>query len=904
MTRKPRATHHGRPTPGWRMLTGSGMGASVALGLLVLVLVFAAAVLPRASESLQTQALRETLQELPVGAATVTADIDYGDYAGFTGSHLGRRLAATRQQLARFLIDQGVPVRPAAAWTELSSGTVSLTGAGPGSAIGTSELQLQLDWSDELMRYARLTAGRWPSGYTRQAETTTFQVALTPASARLFALHVGSRLTVGPGEVLAVTGIITPVDTGSAFWPQLASAETPVLISVNQTSYWLGGAFVGPKELAAAAAVNEQASELSWVYSLELRNVTAAQATTLLTTLTGAASQGAAQLTSPGSAGASFIISSGLTPTLTSFVAGQATVIALSSLLFVSLAAVGLVVLLMGTRMVADRRREELATMAARGATGSQLGWLMLRGAALVVLPAAAIAVGLAVALTPGGGTALAWWLAALTTGCALTAPALLASRRGADQPRLRPAGHDRPRLLAVRRLIAELTLTACAVAGLVLLEQQGPPTAGHVNVLTSAAPVLVAVPLAIVVIRLCPALLQVSRRLAGSRRGLVAFLGLARAAQAARRGLLPVFALVLALAVVAFGGAVVRSIDQGETAGAWQLSGTDAAVGSPTGTVAVPPAAQHAIAAEPAVRAIAPVIEEQAQVGGYGMNGASLSVVVVGPRQYAAVLADTPNPAFPASALARTRTGPRPVLASPAAAAALRESGNLLTIGTQTFRVTIAGQLASTPAAPAGVPFVVLPLWAAEPAPLPTLVLLAGHGISQGEFSAALARTAPGATVTVQSAELAALRAAPLPRATVQIYAAGAAAAALFCALIVLISLILDARSKQLADARLVSMGLSGSQLQRVNALELSPFVLAAAVGGTIATAVLATLLNPLLNLSGLTGSTQPAQLQSGVLTPLLTVAALVMLAAVTMLGQRAAAQQHAASEALRVSQ
>jgi putative ABC transport system permease protein len=903
MTSAPGAIHHGRPTPGWRMLTGSGMGASVALGLLVLVTVFVAVVLPRDSEGLQTDALRETLLDLPVGAATVTADIDYGDYAGLRGSHLGERLAATRQQLARFLTGQGVPVEPATAWTELSSGTVSLTGAGPGSAIGTSPLQLQLDWSDELMRYARLTAGRWPGGDTRQAGTTTFQVALTPASARLFALHVGSRLTVGPGEVLAVTGIITPVDTGSAFWSQLASAATPVLISANQTSYWLGGAFVGPNELAASAAVNEQASELSWVYSLELRNVTAAQAPALLSTLTGAASQGGAQPTS-GRVGASFIISSGLTPTLTSFVAGQATVDAVSSLLFVSLGVVGLVVLLMGTRLIADRRRAEVATMAARGATGRQLGWLVLRGQALVVLPAAAIAVGLAVALTPGEGTALAWWLAALTTGCALAAPALLVSRRGADRRRVRPVGHDRRRLRAARRLIAELTLTAGAFAGLVLLKEQGPPTGGHVNVLTSAAPALVAVPAAIVVIRLCPALVQLSRRLAGSGRGPVGFLGLARAAQAVRSALLPVFALVLALTVVAFGGAVVRSIDQGETAAAWQLAGADAAVGSPTGTVAVPPAAQHGIAAAPAVRAIAPVIEEQAQVGGYGMNGPSLSVVVVNPRQYAAVLADTPYPTFPVSALARKGTGPPPVLASPAAAAALRGSGDALTIGTLTFRVTIAGQLASTPAAPAGVPFVVLPLWAAGSAPLPTLVLLAGHGISQGEFSAVLARTAPGATVTVQSAELAALQAAPLPRATVQIYTAGAAAAALFCALIVLISLILDARSRELTDARLVSMGLSGSQLQRVSALELSPFVLAAAVGGTIATAVLAALLNPLLNLSDLTGGTQSAQLQSGIVTTLLTVAGLVILAAVTMLGQRAAARRRAVSEALRVSQ
>jgi putative ABC transport system permease protein len=895
-------TSQRRPKPGRRMLTGTAPGPSVALGLLVLVTVFVAVVLPRASEDLRTDALRQTLADLPAGASTVMAGIDYGDYAG--PARVIKQLAATRQQVARFLTAQGVPLRRRAAWTDLTAGAIDLTGAGPGSAIGTTLLQLQLDWSDELMHYARLTAGRWPGADTTRAGVTTFEVALTPASARLFALHVGSRLSTGPGAVLAVTGIITPVDSGSVFWSQLASAATPVLISTNRTSYWLGGAFVGPSELSAVAQLNVQASQLSWTYELDFSHVTAAQAGSVLSTLTAAASQGAAQLTGPGSNGASFTVSSGVTPTLTSFEAGQATVAVIASLLFVSLVAVGLVVLLMGTRLIAERRRQEFATMTARGAAGSQLGWLVLRGQALVALPAAAVAVGLAVALTPAGGTALAWWLAALTTGCALAAPAWLATRSGVVRQGMRAAQRNPSRLLAARSLIVELTLTAGAVAGLVVLTQQGVSLRGHANVLTSAAPVLVAVPAAILVIRLSPPLLRASRRVAGSGRGLVAFLGLTQAAQAARRAMLPVFALVLALVVVAFGAAVVRSIDAGENAAAWQLTGADAAIGSPTSTVALPLSAQHAVAAESAVRAIAPVIEEQAQTGAYDTNGLALSVVVVSPRQYAAVLADGPGPAFPAATLVRT-AGPPPVLASPAAAAALRASGGVLTIGTEPLRVRIAGQLASTPAAPADAPFVVLPLWAAGAgAPPPTLLLLGGHGISQRRLSAIVARTAPDATVAVQTAELAALRAAPLPRATAQIYTAGAAAAALFCVLIVLMSLILDARGRELADARLVSMGMSASQVQRVGALELSPIAAAAAVGATIATAVLAALLDPLLDLSVLTGSTQPTQLQSGILTPLLTVAGLVGLAAVTVLVQRATARRRAVSDALRVSQ
>ena len=508
--------------------------------------------------------------------------------------------------------------------------------------------------------------------------------------------------------------------------------------------------------------------------------------------------------------------------------------------------------------------------------------------------------------LTPGSDTALSWWLAALTTGCALAAPALVAGRRGAARRGKRSAVADRRRIRGARRLIAELTLIGCAVAGLVVLRQEGLSEGGPVNVLTSAAPVLVALPAAIAIIRLCPPILRAGRRYAGSGRGLVAFLALARAANAATRALLPVFALVLALAVVAFGGAVARGISQGESSAAWQLTGADAAVGSSTGLAALPVPAQQSLAAAPGVRAAAPVIEEQAQTGAYATNGTSLSVIVVDPRQYANVLADTPAPAFPAAALARTAAGPGPppVLASPGAVAALRAADGVLTIGTQTVRVRIVARLDSTPAAPPGAPFLVLPLWAAGTSPPPpVLMLLAGRAISQRQLTTIAARTAPGATVTVRSVELAELHAAPLPRAAVLTYAAGAAAAAAFCALIMLISLILNARAREVADARLSTMGLSGAQASRASAIEMVPYVLAAAAGGTVAAAVLAALLDPVLDLSGLTQSTQPARLESGILTPALTVAGLVVLAAATMLGQRLAARRRSASQALRVS-
>jgi hypothetical protein len=198
-----------------------------------------------------------------------------------------------------------------------------------------------------------------------------------------------------------------------------------------------------------------------------------------------------------------------------------------------------------------------------------------------------------------------------------------------------------------------------------------------------------------------------------------------------------------------------------------------------------------------------------------------------------------------------------------------------------------------------------VLPSWAAVPgSPPPALMLLRGQAIGLRQLTAIAARTAPGATVTVRSVELAELRAAPLPRAAVLTYLAGTAVAAVFCALIVLFALILDARARDLADARLYTMGLSESQARRASALELIPYVVFAAIGGTISAAVLAALLEPVLDLSGLTGSPQGAHLQAGIVTPALTAAGLLVLAAGTIIGQQSAARRRSISQALRVSQ
>ena len=156
-----------------------------------------------------------------------------------------------------------------------------------------------------------------------------------------------------------------------------------------------------------------------------------------------------------------------------------------------------------------------------------------------------------------------------------------------------------------------------------------------------------------------------------------VRFLGLAQAARAPATTILPLFAVVLALTLAAFTGMLRDAVSRGQTAASWRATGADAVLNAELSSTAISPAAQRAAAAVPGVQHATASQVTRWVLPGHGQ----LSVVAVNPASYPAVLASTPWPAMRPGQLAAL-TGPRPgpgqpvpVLASPAAAAALRGS-------------------------------------------------------------------------------------------------------------------------------------------------------------------------------------------------------------------------------------
>jgi putative ABC transport system permease protein len=412
--------------------------------------------------------------------------------------------------------------------------------------------------------------------------------------------------------------------------------------------------------------------------------------------------------------------------------------------------------------------------------------------------------------------------------------------------------------------------------------------------------PVLVAIPVAVAAMRCYPLLARLLLWLAGRRPGVTAFVALARAVRSPVSAFLPAFALVLTLAVVAFGAMINAAVLRAQTAASWQRVGADAVVDASVTSQPLTPAVQRQIARHAHAAAAAGVIP----LIGTTATNLTVAVAALDPARYAAVTAASTLPAYPATRLARpARPGsPVPVLASALAAARLGTGATDLNLGTSRITVRVVGITADIPAVAAGT-FVVLPSWALGPHPrLPTRLLVGGSHLNEPGLAAAVRHAVPGASVTFRSHVLARLAGAPLPRGANRAFALGVFTAAGFSLLIVLLSLLLTARTRELTLSRLLVMGLTRAQARWIAIGEMLPQLIASAAGGTVAAWALTALAGPAIDLTAFSGTVAAAPIRLELGPLLLAVAALVSLALAALIAQVALAGWGGINRALRV--
>jgi putative ABC transport system permease protein len=904
-------------------LTGMGAFATLALAVLVFGCVLAAAAGPREALKTRTQALHQTLAPVPPLQQAISVTSTWSQLstsvalpqATFSNAELNN-LAG---QFHASFTSGDLHLAPASAdWWSMTSPQQSVLS--PLSGAGHHPVDMEVSYRLPLTRYVRVLAGSLSAVSLPRSTNSlpVITVAVTQQTARRFDLQVGSVVRVlsppspaaGPMAIaIDVAAVVAERQPGSAFWqadPTLAAPE----LNVPGVSppYWTSGVFALPGESAVVQLdYGQGVLSMLWVLPINFRTVLGDQVVQLEATLQRILTE-FPQLRGPLAPAASAVmVSTGVQQVLASFIQAAESVDVLLWLLYVSLGLTAAIVLLLTARMIVLRRAAELGLRRARGASLVQIGLAAGRGAAIGCGPAAVLAGAAAVLLVPTPAPPGGWWPALVVLVFAVCAPAVLGAwqqrlprsgrgraaggysrpgQTGSNQPSLSYGAlgygrRSRRRFRGGVRLVVEVTAVLASIAGIVVLRHQGTQAGASVDLYTSAAPALVAIPAVIVVLRIYPLILRGLLRGAARGRGATGFLGLAQAARAALTPALPAFALVVAITVAAFAGMVRDAVNRGEINASWQAAGADVTISNTGPANSLPAAAQRAFAGVPGIEHAAVVSEWAATA----QTGAQVTALAVDPASYAALVASSQTwPAVDSGLL----TG-HAVLASPKALADFRGAKTVtLTTdnGVAPLRVQVAGVVSGTPALPAGGAFVLVPesLVAHDPFVVPNVMLLNGPSIEATRLTALVHKLVPTAIVTIRSKVLSQLTGAPVQRGAFLLFALALLVAAALGLAVMVLQLALGAADREATLARLATMGLGEAKRTRLVLLEVLPPVAAAAVAAVAAALVLPRIVAPVLNLSVFTGSVARVRLLPDAASLALPIAGLIVIAAVAL--------------------
>ena len=833
-------------------------------------------------------------------------------------AHADPRLAAT--------------LTPARAEAQFDPATLAAPALPQANVVGAS---LAVAYITDADAHLRITAGHAPRA---AAHGSPPEIALSRATATLLGLRLGERLTLvrtgadspgtpGTQSPYILTGIFEPQQTGDDFWNEQASLDQPLEYpkETDPTKQ-----LISARGLIAAdgvdAAMNAEAPTepaLSWQFRVTLGSNAVARAGRITAPLSSWSTALSAALCADnpvlgepscvlnGQLTAQLLVADGLGPLLTAFAAEDAQAHAVASYAIASLLAVALATAVVAVRLLLRRRDAELRLQRARGASVLRLVLLRSAVAAPVVTVAGVAGWAVGLALAPDGTSGAPRPL--LATALAVAAWALLPLL---TWPAVRNEGHsvgENPS--RARRVVLEATVLLLAVAGVAALRTTPTPdgsaqdAAAQGDARLSAVPVVVALAAVLVLLRLYPPVLHWCSARLRRGRGLLGFVGLARAGRDAPATGMALFVLVLTLGTAVFGGLVSRTVSVGARTGAAWSAGADA-VAVQLGNTAPP---SDAALSGSGIRTVTEQLRTFNLVG--DQNGAGVTGVAVITLDPAALAAADPGPAavraLSATLAAPMRTLPDgtvqlPALGSPDLLA--RAPGDSLSATVQPYgkpvvhlRFSPTGTLTTaerddpvlgplTSLIPDGTPLLITTADVEQRLPQlssgHTAVLLFGGG---AHTSAAALHTAAGrvlgplAQVTVRTEALAALRGDGLTQGVGVLYTASTLLAVLFALLAVALELVLTAPERGRTTSHLRALGLTGRGAVVLHLVQLLPLVPVAALGGVVLGLLEPRILGPALDLRAFTGGPGRPALHTD---PALTVAlglgaALLVLAA-----------------------
>ncbi|MGW4684616.1 hypothetical protein ACWEPM_06765 [Streptomyces sp. NPDC004244] len=899
-------------------LRAAPLGVLLAAALAFTAVLLAAA-LPRALDRGADQALRAFLHDRGPGPTSLLAT---------SNAQLGPQTPEALDAALATLLQRTGPVFRVA-----PTGPVHGTRAVRARSLANPELarpdgvspMLNLLHLRQPAAHARLVAGRWPSGGSPEGPVP---VALSQQAADTLNVRLGTVLEGTPdlsGQPLTaeVVGLYAAHDEDDAYWtelPCLTHACANLTPDSLPKKFWQTAALVGPDGIGRLGPWGE-GSEDFWRIPVDTAALRADQLAAVRQEVAsytvGRTASGLARATGRDD----LRVASRLPQLLTQAEGRQQAAAPLAAIGPAGVAGVAVVVFCLAGALAADRRQAELRLLLARGGSRTGIVGRLLGEGAVTVVPAAVAATALAVLLLPTPR-----WAGTLLAAAAATLLALLAFPVRAAVL-LAPPRPPAPR----RRLVAELLVLAATAAAVYEVRRRGIAPAGQgTDPLLVAAPLLLALSGGLLLARLQPAAVGVLARAAGGGRGLVGFLGLARAARGTggrtRPSALPLVALLLAVTTGGFGATVLDAVDSARVRAGRLAVGGDVQISAPAGS-AVPEAMSRAAAALPGVRTAVEVwTDDDAFVFGTAQGSTQVTVVLADPVRYAELARTVGRGRFDPALLAPSSPGagagaggagsadaPVPALFSSALARLAPPGGDSFRLHLNSggeLRIRGAGVVDGTPARPdGGGAVVVLPAGQATAAlprnPRPDRWYATGT-VDADRLRALVRDTAPagqadGFQVATSAAVASGLGQDPLQRSAGRLFWGSLAGAVGFALLAVLLTLVRAAPERAAVLARLRTMGLRPRQGVGLILVEALPLAVGATVGGAVAGLACVALLGPAVDLSTLVGAPMPAGLRPAVLPVLAQASGLAALVALAVLVEAAVSGRRQITTELR---
>ncbi|PKQ25512.1 MAG: hypothetical protein CVT64_09935 [Actinobacteria bacterium HGW-Actinobacteria-4] len=694
-----------------------------------------------------------------------------------------------------------------------------------------------------------------------------FEVAITPDVAEVLRLEIGDTARIRgnqEGDVsLTVVGIATPAEPAAPIWERfpLLAATTPD----DDLATRRGTIMVSGLTLNGVSDRFETPFPGTVYFGVGAEGLTV-DGSRRVSSAVGDIRSNAGALLPETTVAVS--VRTGLDAALDAYPPRARAALAQMSVVVAGVVAVAAVVIALMARLLLSRRESDISLERARGASVPSMAVRLFIESALFT--SAGFAAGYFAAVAIVGDIPLSNATAAtVILVAALASPVLgtLMARRTWTGRREAANRQDRAKVRkarAAKRLTLESLAVVLGVLAVVTLRGRGvlqTQTAG-VDPFLAAAPVLLALAVTVVVVRLYPIPMAIIQFLAKRTRGVAGVITLAKARE--KIPVLPLLALTLAIAVAVSGGLLVSTVRNGQEQASWERVG---------GQVRIDGEVDQATAADLEAQGVTVSLAYQRELTTFilGTSYMEAQVLAVDASYATTIVAAGIDDPAELDRLAdlnaqRASGAPLPVLASQEFIDVDFGGRTEIFVGRTYIPVEIVGVATVVPDGWVSGPYVIAPLEGLldndfEIPLAPNLAFVTGDG---AEEAVAASGSIAQQHVTTRSGWLSAARDSALIGGVERMMTIAVLAVGILAAVALLVTVLQGVRDRGRALSMFRTQGMGNGYGWWLALSELAPLTVAAVAGGTGAGLIILLLLGGTLGLEVLAGGIEPPALMA----------------------------------------